>query len=783
MTNKFYINLTLIFFCFFSKPLLFANELNINAETIEIDKSNQVVHAQGNVEIIDSKNNTINSKKIKYDKVKQLVNTSGKTEILTSEKFKISGKNILYDNNKKIISSNEKTEITDKDGNTIVVNMFNYIVDKNMFLATGEIKIIDDKSNEYFFSEIYIDEKKRKIVGSDIRAFLNDGSFKYEPRNEPRFFANSATISSDYTVFNKGIFTACKNRGNDKCPPWVIRAKEIKHNSAKKTIYYDNAVLKIYDFPIFYFPKFFHPDPTVKRQSGFLMPQFAQNSTAGFATSLPYFWALSKDKDMTITPKIYASENILIKNEYRQAFKNSFLIVDSSYTEGYKETSNKKTPGSRNHIFANFRYNFLDSKNSYSDLEINLQHVSNDTYLKVHDIKTELVEKDQNILKNELKYQYQNNEEYFGLMATAYEDINKVDRSKYEYILPNIVYERNLISNKKIGIIDLYTSAIAKNYNVNQTTKFLVNNVGWKSRSFSNAAGIQTDFEGLLKVVTYDAENTDNYKTEEINAETFGALSYNASLPMFKKNLDENEINFFTPKVSLRYAPGHMRDIDDDDLRLSYSNLFTLNKNSQLDVLESGTSIAAGLEFSNLNFKNNKAGSENYSLYLGQVYSLEENMDMPSRSSLDQKASDLVGVASIKFSENFTLKNEFSVDHNFNDVNYNDLEANFFLGNAKFNVGYLEENNHIGNNSYLKSDIELEINTSNKLSFDLKKNLETDSTEFYNLAYNYVNDCLKAGLVYRREFYTDRDVEASDTIMFNISLFPFGSVSLPTIDR
>ena len=61
MTNKFYINLTLIFFCFFSKPLLFANELNINAETIEIDKSNQVVRAEGNVEIIDSKNDIINS--------------------------------------------------------------------------------------------------------------------------------------------------------------------------------------------------------------------------------------------------------------------------------------------------------------------------------------------------------------------------------------------------------------------------------------------------------------------------------------------------------------------------------------------------------------------------------------------------------------------------------------------------------------------------------------------------------------------------------------------------
>ena len=135
-----------------------------------------MVTAEGDVEVIDSKNNIINSKKIRYDKTKQVLNAFGETEILTSEKFKIKTKNIVYDNNKKILSSNDRTEIIDGDGNTIVTSMFNYIVDKNMFVSAGEIKITDSRENEYYFSEIYIDEKKRKIVGSDIRAFLNDGS-------------------------------------------------------------------------------------------------------------------------------------------------------------------------------------------------------------------------------------------------------------------------------------------------------------------------------------------------------------------------------------------------------------------------------------------------------------------------------------------------------------------------------------------------------------------------------------------------------------------------------
>ena len=52
-------------------------------------------------------------------------------------------------------------------------------------------------------------------------------------------------------------------------PPWTIQSKKMLHDNIKKTIYYDNAIVKVYDFPIF-FPKLSHPDPSVERRSGFL---------------------------------------------------------------------------------------------------------------------------------------------------------------------------------------------------------------------------------------------------------------------------------------------------------------------------------------------------------------------------------------------------------------------------------------------------------------------------------------------------------------------------------
>ncbi len=784
MKNNLHKIISIVFYLIFS-TYSFAEELNINANEVQLNKETKIVYAEGNVQISDNKKNVIFAEKAEYNRSSGLMRSFGETDIITSEKFRIQGEDIFYDNKKKLIYSNSRSIITDINGNKIYADMFNYLATKNMFFSQGEIKVVDNRNNEYRFSEIYIDEKKRKIVGSDVKSFFNDPSFKTDERNEPRFFANSAIIDDKGTTFEKGIFTSCKNRKGEKCPPWSIQAKKIEHSKAKKTVYYDEAVLKIYDFPIFYFPKFFHPGPTVKRRSGFLFPTLKDNTTVGFSASVPYFWAISENRDMTFTPKIYAKENLLVLNEYRHAFKNSFLIVDSSYTKGYKETDKfKKTDGARSHLFAKFNHD-LSKEDFSSNLEINFQRVSNDTYLKVHDINTALADKDKNIVKKNINYEFQDDENYLNVSAAMFENLTATDseKTRFEYSMPNILFERNLYTGDRAGVFDIRSNAFVRNYKVNQTTKFWVNDVDWQSNPFISLAGIQNKFKGLFKVVNYEAEGAEKYKTEGLNSEFSGVIGYEAKLPMSKKIDSKGEINFFTPKLSLRYAPGHMRNIQDDNLKLSYNNLFSLNKNSQPDVIEKGESVTVGFEISNNELKDGIPGEKNYSLSIGQVHSFKENESIPSRSSLDQKASDLVGEAYLKLSENFTIKNEFSIDHNLNDLNYNDLEANLILGNTSFNLGYLEESNHIGTSNYIKSGVKVDFSNSAQLNFNIKKNLETESTEFYDLAYDYINDCLKAGLLFRREFYTDRDVASSDSLMFRITLFPFGEARSPLIDR
>ena len=65
----------------------------------------------------------------------------------------------------------------------------------------------------------------------------------------------------------------------------------------------------------------------------------------------------------------------------------------------------------------------------------------------------------------------------------------------------------------------------------------------------------------------------------------------------------------------------------------------------------------------------------------------------------------------------------------------------------------------------------------------MKRNIITNSSEYYNLSYEYLNDCLRAGLVYRREFYEDSELEAENSLMFKITFIPFGDINSPSFSQ
>ena len=410
-----------------------------------------------------------------------------------------------------------------------------------------------------------------------------------------------------------------------------------------------------------------------------------------------------------------------------------------------------------------------------------MERVSNDTYFKVYDIKSSLVDKSKTVLENRVDMTYQNKDFFIGLAPSAFEDTTKKGHLRHEYILP-LNIEKNIMSSEKYGFLDLGSNLRVRGYETNKQSSFFINDFNWRSIKWLNSLGIENYFEGLIKNVNYEAQNTENLKNNQKISEINSALGYFAKLALYKENLITQSFESFTPRILLRYAPGHMRKAQGG--RLSYANIFNLNKVNEPDILEPGLSTSIGFEYKkNKLDDNNLVGEEKLSVSVAQVISEKENMDIPSSTSLDQQFSDVVGEAKFNINNKVSLNYNFSIDQGYKNFNYNEVGAEFSFNKAKFNIDYLQEKKHIGNQEYVQTGFDFMLNNSTELNFNTKRNLLTNSAEFYNLSYNYINDCLKAGIAYRREFYTDRDIEPTNSLMFTISIIPFADFNSPNVSK
>ena len=802
MKNNF---LLVLLFSIISNFLL-ADELDIKAKNITLDKKNNISIFENNVEVIDQLNNlfkadyveynkstnflllkgNIYSKDVKgnifkteeatYDNDKKVFKSFGISNFETLNGYKVKTSDIFLDNKNGLISSQEKTIIEDRDNNKIYLNNFEYLREKNIFKSVGSIKIIDNLNNSYNFTQIYIDENEREIIGSDAKLYMNDRNFKFNDNNKPRVFANTINVKNNTSTFTKSNFTMCNYRKDDKCPPWELKASQMTHDKIKKTIYYDNVVIKLYNLPIFYLPKLSHPDPTVKRRSGFLVPSYNDTKNLGLGVDVPYFWALGKDRDLTINNKLFASEHPLFLGEYRQAFKESNMTLDFGYTEGFKRSSKTKKSGDKSHIFANFLKNFDSSDNINNNLEVNLQHVSNKKYLKLYKIDSKLVDYETEVLENYLDFSRINEEKntFLSINASTYRTLADTYNDKYEYILPEVNYEKQLF-NSKYGYGNFDSNLKVQNFDTNKYKKFLTNNFDWTiDRPFS-----EKFYSGKLltklKNINYEAKNVKGFKSNTTN-ELFGAVGYLASLDLYKSKNRESD-HLLKPKMMFKYAPNYMRK-EDGEFNLVRKNLFSLDRLESDHNFEAGTNLTVGLDYEIDNEKNKTTFS------IGQIINEKKNnKNMPDTSSLDKRFSEVVGNFRYENNKKFLFNYDYSINQNYKKISYNDLSMEYDNNDMNFKFNYLEEEKKSEKNEYFKSVFEYKKSDNGIFTFSNKRNLITDSSEFYNLSYEYINDCLRAGIFYRREFYNDSELEPENSLMFKVTLSTFGSVNSPSFGK
>ncbi len=732
--------------------------LIINSDNAKIDKINNSVSASGNVYLKDDlKEIEIFSNSVFFDKTKNVIKIIEKSETRLKNSFFLNSKNLVYERSNKTIKSNFDGTLKDKFNNIMTFKKFNLNLEKNI-LDVRELSIKDNENNNFKLNQAFVNLNSKEVIGDNAKLFFNKKIFG-NSENDPRIYGNSLFDSKDETVVTKGVFTSCK-LVEDECSPWLIKAEQITHNKIKKTIEYKNAWLEIYDKPVVYFPFFYHPDPTVKRQSGFLMPKINSSNSLGSSIQIPYYNVVAENKDFTLSPRIFFDDKFMLQSEYRQVNKFTKSIYDHSFV---RDDDNTKS-----HFFGNIYSLKNDNK-----IELNIETTSNKDYLQKYNVNSELVKND-SLLNSYLTYEKNNDDYYFISSLEVFEDLTENDSDSYEYIYPNYKFGKNF-DTKIGGKFEFYSSGYQKKYETNRYDGLIVNDLRYVSEIFMKDEGVINNFALVLKNVNSEGENSTELK-ENTDNKVLSSFVHNTKYPLIKKT--DNYTNYLTPILSTRLSLSETKNVSSEDQRITFGEIFNIDRLNDDYMIEGGESLTIGTEYSLFN-KNN---FNILNLSAAQVLRLQENPDLPIDSTIGEKRSDFIGSLELNPSEKTNINYSYSLDNNLDDLNYNYITANYSVNNFITSFKFLEDNSSSGDKSFIENNTKISFKNNYSLQFNTNKNLEKNMTEYYNLLYEYKNDCLSAAINYRKSFYKDTNITPEENIFFTIKIIPFGNVNSPSIN-
>ncbi len=169
------------------------------------------------------------------------------------------------------------------------------------------------------------------------------------------------------TRLEDATYSTCR-RGREM---WELRAHEINLNEVTGRGTARNLVLAFRDTPVFYFPWLSFPI-TDERQSGFLFPRQGYTSETGFDLTVPYYWNIAPNYDMTIAPRLMTGRGVLLGAEFRYLNPNRQGKIDVEYI-----------PDDRRYGGARGSFNLTDRAAPLPDFytDLRYEYVSDDRYI------------------------------------------------------------------------------------------------------------------------------------------------------------------------------------------------------------------------------------------------------------------------------------------------------------------------------------------------------------------------------------------------------------------
>ena len=690
----------------------------------------------------------------------------------TDEPILFTADEVSQDQELGTILARGNVEITQGD-RILMADSVSYNQKTETVSASGNITLLEPDGEVIFAEYVELTDGLRNGLVKQLRVLLTDNS---------RFAAAEARRSDgNRTIMKRAVYSPCEVCKEDPERPlvWQIKAETVEHDQERREIRYYNGFMEVLGVPVAYVPYFSHPDPTVKRKTGFLVPDFGLGGNTGGYVRVPYYIVLDKDKDTTISPIYTGDEGLVFSGEYRQRFNKGEMSISGSITEADREdTVDGQTvvrkDEIRGHVKADGEYHFNDTWRAGADIE----RSSDRTYLR----RFNFFDLNEDVLETNVYAEGFRPRTYAAANIYAFQDLRPEDRPDQPLIAPLLNYNHVSKADSYGGRIHLDSDFRFLYRDDGPTTQKISFHPGYEI-SRTTDFGLVGRFRTSLRADLYNVRQTDNPAvSQDVDTTVTGRILPRATVDVrypFVRSTG-NIRQLIEPVVMLTATPNgqNPKNIPDEDstvFEADDTNLLSEDRLPGGDRVESGQRIAYGIRFGAYGTRNGRTTG-----FIGQSYRFNDDDDLNDENLIEQDFSDIVGRFELRPSRYATILYRFAFESGklFKPKRNN---VSFALGPEAYRLtgtySFVSETSQFAEREELNLAFTSQITDNWSLRVTTEQDLSAGQSLRHTGRIRYEDECFTFDVVGTRSFFRDEDVEPSDSLLFRIKFKNLGEVS------
>jgi LPS-assembly protein len=687
--------------------------------------------------------------------------------------------------------------IYDRENDRVVAKGNVEVYYKNYALLADELTYDQRANTLNAVGNVRMKDPDGAVISADRITLTDDfrdgfiRSFRGVTKDEARIAAaNAYRKDGNTTVFDRGVFTPCKQcEDNPDVPPiWRIKARRVIHKKDEANVYFEDGVFEFFGLPLIWVPYFYYPDPTVKRRSGFLAPEFGHSQDLGYTFGLPYFYNISPSKDLTITPVVTTSAGFLLKTDWRQRLATGSYRIDAA---GAYDDDPDNVTGDGSKFRGSIKTQGEFDLGSWWKWGWDVTVESDDTFrrfYKLDDVySTDRISEIYLVGQSDRNY-FSANLYHFGGLTADDDGFDGVDDKADSIVHPSIDYNYVFDNPVAGGELSFDSNVLSLSREDGGDVNRLINQVKWR-RTFTDPIGqIVTPFAqaraDLYKTTSFFdplASEDPQKGTTAFRGTAVGGLEYR--YPFVKHSETATHVVEPIAQVIARPNIEDQGDIPNEDARsLVFDDtlLFDIDKFSGYDRLETGTRANVGVQYSV-----NTAQGWNARLVAGQSYQLAGDNPFGADTGLSTAASDYVAGAYLDFSRYLQLVSQVRLGEDDLEVKRHDLQftgsygpflasANYVSVKAQPTLGFDEDREEVAGLGALK------LADNWTLFGDLRYDLDADDFVRNSVGLKYSDECFVLSVSYVETNIRDGEIQPDQTVLVRYNLLSLGETTSRT---